>query len=142
MNPLALEIDEFQMDTCRVAGELRICTNGCRSIERRSISQYSSVYGNRFSSSDRLLSSSFCIFANRSLFGFDRMGRMVPGQRLMLIKAILKRTNKPEVGPCGGERRKKGTKQRTRESRRDRTGQNGTERECGRTAVRGELVVG
>ena len=74
MNPLVLEIDEFQTDTCRVAGELRICSNGCRSIERRSISQYSSVYANRFSSSDRLLSSSFCIFANRSLFGFDPNG--------------------------------------------------------------------
>ena len=33
-----------------------------------SISQYSSVYANRFSSSDRLLSASFYRFANRSLF--------------------------------------------------------------------------
>ena len=53
---------------CRLAGELTICSNGCRNLEQMSISQYSSVYANRFSSPDRLLSALFCSFTNRSLF--------------------------------------------------------------------------
>ena len=68
MTQLALEIDDFQTEIYALPTRRRTKNVFkwmlCRSLERRSISQYSSVYGNRFHRS-------FCLrllLVNRPLF--------------------------------------------------------------------------